>query len=317
MSFVLGDMGAIDYGEPVTVVYTLVGGSDGLMKELSLSLKSIIANLGPPLRGQADHVRIYLICDTRGMQLVETWAKAELGEGFPLASGALVDLFPVVISDGQLSHWQGELEAAVVPWKLSNRHSFGTYLRLFLHHIIPKPHPRSENFVIYLDTDVVFLTDIRLLFQERKPGALVQFGPTFNAGVLILGLAHFEDAFKALSEVASLWTRKIILDDQILLSQFAKIHPDRAGSLSARWDGTLNEHWEADDLFNQKTAVAVLHYNGGGSNTNPFFEYKADDWIYNGQLDWMGSPGWRVAYFYADLPWSWLRQYAEWRIGEG
>ena len=310
---------AFTTGNVMTLVYAVFTNSSGQVSELSVSLKSMVANIGPPLPTQSSLVRVLVVCDQPGSEAVRVELAHALGDTLqmPLGSLSKVDVDVLVVSAPKLVNWERRLSAVVSPFRLARRHTFGTFVRLFLHEVIPPLTKVQDAFVIYADTDVVFLSDVRMLFEERLPGFAAQLGPSRCAALMLLNIARLPEVLKLLPEVVRQSKMMVPkdrrafpagIDDQQLLVGLESTNTSLIGNLSSEWDGHLLTHgMDRNSTF----SFAALHFNGGGGNRKAWFQHNSWDWMWNFRgTDWINMPGyWRLGRFYADLPWSALRRH--------
>ena len=195
--------------------------------------------------------------------------------------------------------------------ELSSRHTFGTFLRLFIHET---PLIKLDS-IIYMDIDVIFLSNLRELWNERNTTKFVQWGESRCAGLMIMnpkltkGFA-MEEIKNSINAAKTRRKKKFPfgVDDQQILTQLEVDHPEMFGILDGRFDIHLNNGKQdlGEHGLVTMNEVAFLHMNGGGDSPGAFFNYKPNDWKHLKKIDWINGKGWNLVKFYVDLPWSWL-----------
>lgn len=270
--------------ESVAVALCLSGDAEGLLREFETVLKSLLHNA--PLRRKLE---IYVVADEAATQAVRSLLGTLQIDTRPW--GTSVDL-RILNVQALTASWREHL-LETVP-KIGNRHTFGSFYRLFL----PEVLGNRARHVIYTDPDVVFLTSLSGLWEQRREDVMVCWGQSACAGVMLINLVNLRRELWPMA-AASIEKDKRY-SDQTLLVAIQKRYPTKFSFLSPAWDVHLaNGAWRFKDaLAENKPEVGFLHFNGGGDSKDAFFE-QDDTWAYR-------TRGWKLASYYIELPWSWL-----------
>jgi len=291
--------------ESVHVLFGLSGNHSGFMAEFEVALKSVLLNA--PLDYD---LAVHVVADREAYDALDGVLLNSRTEGADLSTWVMRNRVSIHTYNAQpyLRKWNAQLtqflrKAMLAP---SYGHTIGAFFRLFAHRILPKD---IEN-VIYMDTDVVILSNLQNLWKivnhDDENGPLFYIGESQCSGFIVINLKKtvkiWEAASKADLANISQHTHQAP-DDQLVFRSIKMEYPDLVGVLPEEWDMNI-----ADGLWMFKRAVVekrpkvgMLHFNGGGSSKESFF--VAHDFLKDKALK--GTFG--LVNYYVRLPWTWAR----------
>ena len=196
--------------------------------------------------------------------------------------------------------------------------------------------PDVDDRLIYVDTDVVFLVEMEPLLEinapllsysesdlieEEIPVTIKWNGET--AAFMIIFLSDFRSLltlhipFFVASADASNHRYPFGLDDQQIIAGINRL-PGKSPISRLSPPHLFNGHLVKKDapLPSSSEARAFLHFNGGPSIgvgdedaiDKPFWGLKKEEWVHVKKKDWANEEeGWRLAKYYIDLPWKWIK----------
>lgn len=299
--------------EDMALALSVVGNENGTIAELEVVLKSVLLNAPRQRR-----IRVFILGDTFG----SVAARRVLDEQAHLNDVPWHTDVEISVQDVQehFSQWQRVLTSATGSRSSHSRparasdghpgdgfhHTFGTYLKMFLHEALPA----TVHHALFLDLDCVVLTDLEALWQQRNPSYMFQWAPNNNSGVLLLNLPWMRQFLSLASAglraglqrgdptVRKAQARRL---EQPIWKWAMEAAPMLVGTISQDWNiAVADSFWRAGHRLPQVMPNAsCLHFNGGGNDRGSWFETSA----------FAHRNGWRVALYYVDLPWAWLRSF--------
>jgi len=287
----------------IDVVFGLSGDESGTLSEFEVALKSLLLN-GPS--NSHTNLRIHILCDNNAFNAIAiTLDQTEL-------NGSLW-INPISITSYNVQpyedEWKDRIKELVRGPVKQCRHTFGTYYRLFAHEVLPK----SVRSALYMDTDVVIMSNINHLWRHIDAKSLFHWGNDRCAGFIIINNSEFHKIWDYIRQIDfnhAEYIRYKGINDQDILEKVHDAFPHIVGSLPQEWTISLaNGAWKyAKNIVTERPKVGMLHLNGGKGNTNAYFDTAGM---------WTTFPNtWGLIYYYVSLPWTWARFMGESKIEE-
>ena len=167
----------------VHVLYGLSGNNRNFLAEFEVSLKSVLLNA--PL--QLD-LEIHVLCDDAAYKSIPNiFRKAKLSQS-EWATRISIHTYNV---SPYVSNWKKRI-AKVYQKKIGQvtRHTIGAYFRLFANDVLPE----YVHHVVYLDTDVVIMSNLGDLWGRFDRNATFVWGKDHCSGFVVFNvpkLPHF------------------------------------------------------------------------------------------------------------------------------
>ena len=205
--------------------------------------------------------------------------------------GTLITIRHYVV-DSYIEKWRSTVKNVV--GKVVYTHTFGAYYRLFAHEILPA---EVQN-VLYMDTDVVILANIDALLEHCDKKKMITWG--LNTGFIILNIQEMGLHFWDILSSVDLSKADLRTSDQALVLAVAKHSPQKVGDIPKQWTiHVADGAWKyAKTIVKERPEVGMLHFNGGGGSTDPYWTQKHSVTKYH---------GWNVVKYYINLPWGWVK----------
>ena len=322
------------------VLFGLSGDDPGFLAEFQVALKSVLLNA--PLDSA---LTIHIVADRA--DAVQSALEQQTGVSHWQTRQA-ISIRIYRVGAATLDQWTAQIEKTLGPltalfpfWKTVPmfRHTVGQYFRLFAHHIVQQ---QNVQHLLYLDTDVVIMSNLQHLWRQRNAQHWFQWGANMVSACILINVPRLEDVWRRYQDVDVYHVKNImentldrhIADDQMILQVINVTYPDAVGLLSPEWDvsyvdGPWNNHQKNklnEPVIPQyRSAVGMLHYNGGGASKQAYMiqhevfrdSSKSCSWLRsllggkcNVHQNTLGS-SWGLARYYIDLPWSQARFIAE------
>ncbi|EJK74150.1 hypothetical protein THAOC_04190 [Thalassiosira oceanica] len=294
----------------VHVCFALSGEETGFLREFEVALKSVLLNA--PLERD---LTIHILADQRAY--------------IALANNSSTGRLPPVFERIELHKWTSRNQVNLNLYDISpeipglldqtretfrrgfnstsveieiEQHTAGTYFRLWADKVIP-PELNAEH-LLYLDTDVVIMSNLEALMNEvnRQPDSIFHWGIGHCAGFVIFNVRRMNEIWSLASESD---LRRIShefeqgrVNDQLLLVAINSTYPREVNILSAPWDMSVTSHWRPkQSLLLGRSGVGMLHFNGGAASKDAYFD--------NGGKFLSAYPDtWGEATYYVNLSWS-------------
>ena len=210
-------------------------------------------------------------------------------------------------------------------------HTIGTFFRLFADRVVGpslSSSSREVTHVIYMDTDVVIMSDLGELWSHVTHDAAFQWGGSMNAGFVILNLQKLPLVWNVASTLDLMEISERTdqgANDQLVFQAVNRTRPDLVQLLPKEWDVSVTSLWRgglvADrDYFpfenmspHRPDGVGMLHFNGGKSSKENVFT-SGGSFL---DIQKRGRYGWANANYYVRLPWAWARYLVESRRRRG
>eukprot|EP00546_Thalassionema_frauenfeldii_P005441 CAMPEP_0178924008 /NCGR_PEP_ID=MMETSP0786-20121207/17078_1 /TAXON_ID=186022 /ORGANISM="Thalassionema frauenfeldii, Strain CCMP 1798" /LENGTH=367 /DNA_ID=CAMNT_0020598651 /DNA_START=276 /DNA_END=1379 /DNA_ORIENTATION=- len=207
-------------------------------------------------------------------------------------------------------NFDNETNAESLVWGATGVHTIGVFFRLLVNRIVPF----DQGQVLYMDTDVIIMSNLEALWQEAEssPQALFHWGTSMTAGFVVMDLEQIGDIWTLVQNVSILDIQNISkrfeqqVNDQLLYRVVNVTHPKRVHILSAGWDMSATAKWRFKyQPYGEKSPnLGMLHYNGGGSSKEAYWDKGHA--LMNDFNDTWGQ-GW----YMIQLPWTWARYQAQ------
>eukprot|EP00977_Amphora_coffeiformis_P019798 scaffold7467_cov187-Amphora_coffeaeformis.AAC.3 len=328
----------VDGKNAMHVLFGLSGDDPGFLAEFQVALKSVLLNApldtALTVHVVADqHDAVQLVLEQTG---VMDWQ---------VRQRTAIRLYRV--RSDTIQRWTNTIQATLGPltglfpsWKSVPmfRHSVGQYFRLFAHDILSTQS--DVDHVVYLDTDVVIMSNLNHLWRQRQERYWFQWGANMVSACMLINVSRLNELWKLYQSVDVHKVKSImedtldrhIADDQMILQVLNITNPQVVGYLDPAWDVSyVDGPWNKPKnqlnepvLPRYRSAVGMLHYNGGGSSKEAYmvkhevFRKKKSAlrcfmlWPFGGcQQQKNLSSSWGLAQYYIDLPWSQARFIAE------
>ncbi|KAL3938270.1 MAG: hypothetical protein SGBAC_006793 [Bacillariaceae sp.] len=183
--------------------------------------------------------------------------------------------------------------------KTSKRHTMGTFFRLFAYDVLP---PNVEH-VVYLDTDVVIVSNLQELWKHRNSSSMFQWSSdTRCAGFMMLNVRQMGKTFWSLIDTSYPKDKPIPvlhkINDQQIVRTFSEHFPEQVSELPPEWNNHKANNFHqlnGDMLLKNRPKMGMLHFNGhnkGGGTVNVFEEPK--------RLEYS------AVHYYVHHPWEWV-----------
>lgn len=291
----------------VQVAFGLSGNNTGFLSEFEVAMKSVLMN-APLERGLIVHVLAdrdaFLAMDEIiNRTELQTWKTRN----------------PTEIHIYDISPYLPALELRVkntmhftTLGRAVEVHTLGQYFRLIANRIVP---PTVEH-LLYMDTDVVIMTNLDELWRqlEENHTALFHWGMGMCSGFVVMNVPRMEDIWTLAqrSPLANISRKYHHIGDQLLYMAVNITYPQEVNILPEGWDMTVTERWRPKYQPYEKKFpnIGMLHLNGGASSKEAYFN------VSHSFID--GFPDtWGNAKHYATMPWSWARYQAKSTIPTG
>jgi hypothetical protein len=296
------------------ILHGLNGNATGFIDEWEVNLKSVLANA--PL--DAD-LHIHALANGEATTAVtDRIHKAGL-IGSRWRNQVILTVYNV---DKYVGSWRSFLDSKLRGNVLDERISIGGYFRLFAHEILKA----VKGPLVYMDTDVVILTNLNEIFGIMDETKIWQFGSVPlqnrtkrsitqpNSGFMIINTPRFHEFWELLDRVPIIKSGS----DQSLLIEVEKAFPNATGLLPTSWSVHRGHGWrnEPQTILDKDQDVSFVHFTG--SYSSPYYENGLDKFCI-GESDG-GCEGesdlekfrksWGLAEYYVRITWRWLLYFA-------
>ena len=335
---VAADLESADNTATRHVLLAVSGNNTGLVKELEVSLKSLLLNapLDNPLQ-------IHVMADEAGTRAIR---QLLLDDKIHLQAWNTRQTISLAIYtvEARQDDWANAIQRYMArASRLANnatdifRHSMGTYYRLFAGQVLPNI---LGDYVLYMVTDVVLLANINDLWKEHPHNGQPQrhsrmeeeddddppTAPLFLwgeqsrcAGFMLYQPQSVETLWKLWSTVPDETLEQLLapwpaVDDQLVLRAIQRTFPHLVGSLPKQWDiSAMDGPWKYKPhvLLKHRPQVSMLHYNGGGQAGH------VDGAFFEQHSHYQRHALWRLSEYYVNMPWSWAQNIAASQIQPG
>ena len=296
---------------PVHVCFALSGNETGFLREFEVALKSVLLN-APLERDLTIHIladqRAYIALannsNTGGLILPPVFEKIELHKWTSRnqVNLHLYDMSPEIPSllDKTRETFRKGFNSTSVEMEIEH-HTAGTYFRLWADKAISSE--LNAKHLVYLDTDVVIMSNLGILMHEvdRQPDSIFHWGRSHCAGFVIFNTKRMNEIWSLASESD---LRRIShefeqgrVHDQLLLVAINSTYPQEVNILSEPWDMSVTSYWQPkQSLLLGRSGVGMLHFNGGAASKDAYFD--------NGGKFLRAYPDtWGEATYYINLSW--------------
>jgi len=303
--------------DPIHVSFGLSGNHTGFLSEFEVALKSVLLNA--PLE-RSLHVHI----------LADEYAYSSLHSIFnriELSTWITRNQIEIHIYDvSPAEKWLEEKIVTTMSKGLKDDkftvdyatgvHTIGCFYRLIAHKFLPS----TVKHLLYMDTDVVIMTNLEELWKEveSSPNSLFHWGKGMCSGFIVLNVPRMEEIWSLAQETNM---RHVVVKynqkqpaDQLIFKSVNVTYPNEVHILPEGWDMSVTLRWQKRHLpYAEKYPnVGMLHFNGGLSSKEAYFTKT-------GQDDWMVKfhETWGIANYTVKLPWSWARYQSKSLIRSG
>ena len=240
----------IDQNQTVNVLFGMQGNNEAFIDDWEVALKSILLNA--PIDASL-HVHI----------LANYVARVAVSE--KIHNARLLGTRwrnPVTITVYDVEQYENEWMAFIRQKirkgnKIDRRVKLGGYYRLLAFKIIPP----SVGPVIYMDTDVVFLTNLNSLWKLVDREKVIQLSTKqICSGFMILHMEKFDLFWSKLDTLPNITHG----GDQSLVIDFSENFPESVGNLPDRWDAHLGHLQKMAHrlLTTRPNGTGYIHFNG-------------------------------------------------------
>ena len=220
------------------------------------------------------------------------------------------------------------------------KHTIGCYFRLFIHDVLQESLLLSSssrnsnkknkndgnevavvdrnltiqdgandiNHIIYLDVDVIMMSNLDDIWYHRNPDTVFQWGEKQSSGFIILNthkLQHLWDSINSttVDMYSKVWNTHERPGDQLLLRVYNVTYPQNVGRIPKEYDVPLAHNlWKANSLRKYRSdGVGNLHFSGSPNPKQSVYETHE---IFKNPKH---QSGWGLANYYIHLPWSYAK----------
>ena len=270
------------------VCFALSGNQTGFLREFEVALKSVLLN-APLERDLTIHIladqKAYIalagsIAENNSSGWPPVFERIELNQWTSRNQVNLhmYDISPEIPSllNKTRETFRRGFNSASVQMEIEH-HTVGTYFRLWADKVIPSE--LNVKHLLYLDTDVVIMSNMEALMHEvnRQPDSIFHWGKDHCAGFVIFNTKRMDDIWRLASESdlrsISQKFEQGRVNDQLLLVAVNSTHPQEVNILSEPWDMTVTSHWQPkQSLLLGRNGVGMLHFNGGSTSKDAYFD---------------------------------------------
>lgn len=291
----------------IHVLFALSGNHPGFLAEFEASLKSVLLNA--PIRVPLE---VHVMADRPAFDALPAILNATEVETWRTVVPITITVYNVEI---HVQRWTNRLITSMHQFTLAEMtsgHTIGAFFRLFANDVVP-PHVQHA---LYLDPDVVLMSNIEQLWKHLDPHALFHWGLSMCSGFVLLNMNALPEIWD-LAEKLDLRAMGTSIrqqpNDQLIFRAINITHPERVSVLPPEWDISIaDEVWRfRKTIVQNRPQVGMIHFNGGGSSKEAFFETHS--FLTDETLRWTFG----MANYFIRLPWSWARFTVESITSEG
>lgn len=299
--------------DTIHVLLGICGNESGFLQEFQVALKNIL--LQAPLQS-AMHIHVMADQDAYDAITSDTDNSDPLHLVIPSLHHQWWSIQPIQLHiynvQNQLDHtWTTFLQQQFQSFTfelMTSRHTVGAFFRLLAHDTLLQ-HDPTIQYVIYMDPDVVFLTNIQAVWNERplaNQNILFAWGASMCSGFMLINIPLLPEFWNL---TAAVYLSQIAIDyrqapnDQLFLRAVNVTFPHRVALLSPAWDIHIADGiWRyATTIVQHRPAIGMMHFNGGIPSKEPYF--RGHDFLTQPAL----VETWGVALYYVRMPWTWAR----------
>ena len=303
---------------PIHVSFGLSGNHTGFLSEFEVALKSVL--LHAPLERS---LHIHILADQYAYSILHSiFNRIELISTWTTRNPIEIHIYDVSPAE----EWLEEKIVTTMSKGLKDDkftvdyatgvHTIGCFYRLIAHKFLPS----NVKQLLYMDTDVVIMTNLEELWKEVESStdSLFHWGIGMCSGFIVLNVQHMEEIWSLaqstnMRHVVKTYNQKQPAD-QLIFKSVNVTYPNEVNILSDGWDMSVTLRWQKRHLpYAEKYPnVGMLHFNGGLSSKEAYFTKT-------GQDDWMVKfhDTWGIANYTVKLPWSWARYQSKSLIRSG
>ncbi|GFH59519.1 hypothetical protein CTEN210_15995 [Chaetoceros tenuissimus] len=299
--------------ETFHVIQCLGGDATGFLDEWEVNLKSILLNA--PLDY---NLNIHIICDEKACSAVEHRLIAASLNSTKWRNEIAIHVKNV---EKKIEEKEKIIQDVLVKAgaTFDKRIGIGGYLRLFApDFIFQYANDIGLSTALYVDTDVVILSNLNGLIRSVKENTNHTFTWRENSGFLVMNCFKFQNVFQLLNSVNFTNAKKGrngSMSDQHMLVVFQENFPDLVGYLPMEWYNHIGHGYRAKpQMLVQKANVGYLHFTGFGTGESYFSDQglikfcerggRCQPTIQSHIIDFQKS--WGLADYYIRIPWSWV-----------
>lgn len=276
------------------VLYGLSGNNKDFLSEFEVSLKSVLLNA--PLHVGLD---VHVLADGAAYsKLPEIFKRAKLS-GSSWATRINIHCYNV---SPYVTKWKQQV-ANLYQHKIGRvtRHTIGAYFRLFSDKVLPK----NVSHVVYMDTDVVVMSNLGDLHHRYNRSATFSWGKDHCSGFVVFNVPKIPTIWKLAQDYKHF--KNHASGDQFILKQVGNLHPEVVSFLPNEWALSVGNGglWKrAKKIVDYRPKVGMIHFNGQGAR-------KQSWWRNQRGFPHRHSSTFGNALYYVNLPWSWARFHGE------
>lgn len=296
--------------ETFHIIQCLAGDAKGFLDEWEVNLKSILLNA--PLDY---NLNIHIICDEKACSAVENRLIAASLNSTKWRN-------EIVINVRNVEKEMKEKEKAIqdilgkAGTTFDKRIGIGGYFRLFApDFIFQYSNEIGLSTALYVDTDVVILSNLNGLIHSVKENTNKTFTWRENSGFLVMNCFKFQNFFPLLNSVNFTKANGKRMSDQTMLAIFQENYPDLVGHLPMEWHNHIGHGYRAKpQKLVQKANVGYLHFTGIDTGESYFSDQglikfcerggRCQPSIQSHVTDFEKT--WGLADYYIRITWEWV-----------
>jgi hypothetical protein len=303
----------IDQNRTMNVLFGMQGKSQVFIDEWEVSLKSILLNA--PIDAS---LHIHIVANNAARVAVSEKIQKVGLEGTRWRNPVTITVYDV---EKYQKEWTAFIQQKIRKGnEIDERVTLGGYYRLLAFKVIPP----SIGPVIYMDTDVVILTNLNDIWKLVDREKVIQLATSWVcSGFMILHMDKFDLFWAKLDTVPKITHG----GDQHLVKLFTRHFPESVGELPERWDAHLGNGFKAYPhliVKQRPNGTGYIHFNGERPKRETFWAQGLSQYCTGVcekhprvwkpyKRNFEGT--WGLADYYIKVAWPWLLYFGRSTIG--
>ena len=272
--------------ETIHVLLALSGNAQGMLHEFEMVLKSLLLNAP-----NHSSMTVHIMTDAKAYQGTN---KLLLNDRIQITSWVSIQPIQIIIYDcsSRMNQWSKQVQSiyqnSYIPIKdqyiLSRKmfkHTIGTWFRLFVHEVIDDRDDEKIQQILYVDTDVIMLTNVQELWNVLDFTKSLHWGRSQCAGFMVLNVQSLSNMWKVVTNAYQTKLKELrqqqglYLDnaDQSFLQVYQYERSEQVQTLPNAWDNSIAAglYKSRSTLVQDRPEIGYLHFNGGGQSKQAWF----------------------------------------------